>query len=415
MTLEVSKPQRIQLLDSGVVSSLTTGLRVRSETQLDELILTVAKDDYRTLCERLFNAGFDFPASLTGVDMDWGLGVVLHVQQLESKRKVAVRVYTGYSDAHVPSVTDLWGGVDWHEREAYDLVGIHFDGHHDHRRILLEDHWTIHPLQRKYNTRGYVIPGWSAKPWPSPEPWEEGFTPFGAAAAPALHTAPAAKPAAPAPAVSSETAPAPSSAAVTTSVDVAPAAPAVEAPKKVAKKWVPKGAAETPAPPTAETAPAIPLSEPVTAPAPTVTSSAPDDLKRLEGIGPKMNDALVAAGLDSFAKLAASNQGSLRAAIEAAGLSFAPSMDSWIEQAGLLARGDEAGFKALTDRLTAGRTDAPVSSTTVESPVSSGLASGVPVSSAATAETVTPPAPAAETGDEEKPRNPKIKRWNPNG
>ena len=246
MEVATTPKYAISLLPEAAVSSLLSGLKVRSETMFDELVLTVEKNDYRTLCERLFAAGFDFPSSMTGVDMEWGLGVVLHVQQLESKRKVAVRTYLPYDVPTLPTVSDMWGGVDWHEREAYDLVGITFAGHHDHRRILLEDHWTIHPLQRKYNTRGYVIPTWSAKPWPSPAPHEEGFVAFGVAAAPVAHAPAAPKPVA-APSASSEAAP------VATSSEIAPAAsseaapvavssdaPVSDAPKKAAKKWVPK-------------------------------------------------------------------------------------------------------------------------------------------------------------------------------
>ncbi len=266
MEVASSTKYAISLLPAESVSSLLSGLKVRSETQFDEVILTVEKSDYRVLCERLFAAGFDFPSSMTGVDMEWGLGVVLHVQQLESKRKVAVRTYVTYDAPTLPTVSDMWGGVDWHEREAYDLVGITFAGHHDHRRILLEDHWTIHPLQRKYNTRGYVIPTWSAKPWPSPAPHEEGFVAFGAAVAPVAHAPVAPKPVA-APAASSETTPAAPSSAVAPviSSDAAPVpasdAPVTETPKKVAKKWVPK------------TVEAAPLSEVVVAPQPTVAAS----------------------------------------------------------------------------------------------------------------------------------------------
>lgn len=81
----------------------------------------------------------------------------------------------------------------------------------------------------------------------------------------------------------------------------------------------------------------------------------PDDLTRLEGIGPKMAAALEAAGIRTFARLAITDEATLRAAIQQAGMSFAPSLVTWGEQAGFLARGDEAGFELLTDRLTAGR------------------------------------------------------------
>jgi large subunit ribosomal protein L4 len=122
----------------------------------------------------------------------------------------------------------------------------------------------------------------------------------------------------------------------------------VEATKPVAKVEAPKveavnaAAVETPAPV-------------VEAPKATAPASTPDDLKRIEGIGPKINDALIAAGIDTFVKLEAASEESLKAALETAGLRFAPSLGTWAEQSGFLVRGDEAGFKALTDSLTAGR------------------------------------------------------------
>jgi 3',5'-cyclic-AMP phosphodiesterase len=81
----------------------------------------------------------------------------------------------------------------------------------------------------------------------------------------------------------------------------------------------------------------------------------PDDLQRIEGIGPKISDALGVAGIDTFAKLEQANEDELRIALEHSGLRFAPSLSTWAEQAGFLSRGDEDGFKALTDSLVAGR------------------------------------------------------------
>jgi large subunit ribosomal protein L4 len=80
-----------------------------------------------------------------------------------------------------------------------------------------------------------------------------------------------------------------------------------------------------------------------------------DDLKRIEGIGPKFNDALIAAGIDTFAKLEKASEEELKTALETAKLRFAPSLPTWAEQAGYLVRGDEAGFKAFTEKLVAGR------------------------------------------------------------
>lgn len=60
-------------------------------------------------------------------------------------------------DARVPSVVEVWVGADWHEREAYDLFGIVFDGHPDLRRILMSEDWKGHPLRKDYV---YEDPQW---------------------------------------------------------------------------------------------------------------------------------------------------------------------------------------------------------------------------------------------------------------
>ncbi|QDT46329.1 NADH-quinone oxidoreductase subunit C [Symmachiella dynata] len=51
----------------------------------------------------------------------------------------------------VPSVTGVWGIADWHEREAYDLMGIHFAGHPNLRRILCPEDWVGHALRKDYD------------------------------------------------------------------------------------------------------------------------------------------------------------------------------------------------------------------------------------------------------------------------
>jgi hypothetical protein len=81
----------------------------------------------------------------------------------------------------------------------------------------------------------------------------------------------------------------------------------------------------------------------------------PDDLKIIEGIGPKMEQALKAAGIDTFAKLAQTSEAAIRSAIERAGLSFAPSVPTWARQAKYIVDGDLEGFEAYKARLTAGR------------------------------------------------------------
>jgi ribosomal protein L30 len=80
-----------------------------------------------------------------------------------------------------------------------------------------------------------------------------------------------------------------------------------------------------------------------------------DNLTMIEGIGPKMSQALMAAGIDTFAKLAEADEDALRAAINAAGLKLAPSLKTWASQAKYAADGDMDGLKRYQDELVGGR------------------------------------------------------------
>jgi predicted flap endonuclease-1-like 5' DNA nuclease len=97
---------------------------------------------------------------------------------------------------------------------------------------------------------------------------------------------------------------------------------------------------------------AEPEPEPEASPAP---SDEPDDLQKIEGIGPTVSRALVSQGIDTFAKLAEQSLDDLRDALAAEGVRFAPSAESWAEQAGYAARGDWDGLATLQDTLISGR------------------------------------------------------------
>lgn len=102
-------------------------------------------------------------------------------------------------------------------------------------------------------------------------------------------------------------------------------------------------------------APAAPFSgEAQDSPASTMANT-PDDLTRLEGIGPAISKALIAQGIDTYAKLASKTVEALQAATDAEGVRFSPSAESWAEQASYAAKGDWAGLAALQDRLIGGR------------------------------------------------------------
>ncbi len=93
----------------------------------------------------------DFLMCLSGIDLGKGnLGVVYNLASMEKKHKITIKVEVPRDKAEVPSVESVWKTANWHEREAYDLVGITFTGHPDLRRILLPTDWEGHPLRKDY-------------------------------------------------------------------------------------------------------------------------------------------------------------------------------------------------------------------------------------------------------------------------
>jgi NADH-quinone oxidoreductase subunit C len=94
---------------------------------------------------------FDYLMCLSGVDNNDGtLGVVYHLDSMKLRHKVTLKVVIPSDRPSLPTVEKVWRTADWHEREAYDLVGVVFEGHRDHRRILLPDDWEGHPLRKNY-------------------------------------------------------------------------------------------------------------------------------------------------------------------------------------------------------------------------------------------------------------------------
>ncbi|MCG3127518.1 MAG: NAD(P)H-quinone oxidoreductase subunit J, chloroplastic [Phycisphaerae bacterium] len=66
------------------------------------------------------------------------------------KNEIAIRIRVERDRPHIPSVADVWRAADWHEREAFDLLGVIFDGHPDLKRILCCEDWVGHPLRKDY-------------------------------------------------------------------------------------------------------------------------------------------------------------------------------------------------------------------------------------------------------------------------
>jgi NADH-quinone oxidoreductase subunit C len=102
------------------------------------------------------NLQYDFLETVTAVD--WPertprFDVVYQLLSLSQRCYVRLKIQVGQrreKQPDVPSVTGIWPGANWYEREVYDLFGITFSGHPDLRRILMPADWEGHPLRRDY-------------------------------------------------------------------------------------------------------------------------------------------------------------------------------------------------------------------------------------------------------------------------
>lgn len=122
---------------------------------LGEITLEVRKENLinvLTFFKQMVEPGYEVLMDLTGVDYFEPVkrtAVVYWLHNPTHFERVRVILFVERDEA-VPSVTHLWEGADWYERELFDLFGVNFEGHPDLKRILMPDDWKGHPLRRDY-------------------------------------------------------------------------------------------------------------------------------------------------------------------------------------------------------------------------------------------------------------------------
>lgn len=93
---------------------------------------------------------FDYIRCLCGVDYPDCVTIVYHLFSTKHRQKITVYTRLPKDDAKVASVTDVWAGADWHERETAEMFGVVFEGHPDPRKLLLADDNDAHPLRKDF-------------------------------------------------------------------------------------------------------------------------------------------------------------------------------------------------------------------------------------------------------------------------
>lgn len=123
-----------------------------------ELTLAIAPDKIVAVCRHLKDAQkFVRLSSVTAVDWypeEPRFEVVYHLHSVERNLRLRLKCRLTGANPEIDSVTPVWRGANWYERETFDLFGIRFRNHPDLRRIMLPGDWEGHPLRKDYPITG---------------------------------------------------------------------------------------------------------------------------------------------------------------------------------------------------------------------------------------------------------------------
>jgi NADH-quinone oxidoreductase subunit C len=135
---------------------LQTQFKFEAEWEEEMGRLTLPTEQILPVCEFLWKnpaTYFDSLSCLTAIDQGPEAGkmeVIYTLYSIPNHLTLHLRVILDRSSPTISSVSSIWRTADWHEREAFDLLGIQFSGHPDLRRILLPEDWEGYPLRKDY-------------------------------------------------------------------------------------------------------------------------------------------------------------------------------------------------------------------------------------------------------------------------
>ena len=153
-----------QLAETSAVARLLAWNRDAVESakfDRDELSITIQRSCIREACAILRDDSalkFSFLSDVTCVDWypaEPRFEVVYHLLSIPKKERLRLKVRLDSSSPVVESVTAVWPGANYFEREVFDLFGVRFSGHPYLRRLLMPEDWEGHPLRKDYPVEGY--------------------------------------------------------------------------------------------------------------------------------------------------------------------------------------------------------------------------------------------------------------------
>jgi len=134
--------------------SATVEERQYASSDTTYFMISIPVEDWVSFAEAAKDAGFDAFSDLFAIDHFTEAPryeVVLNLVAMEPRERIVVSTRVPYDDPAVPTLTNVFQGANFYERETYDLMGIEFPGHPDLTRILMPDEWVGHPLRKDYD------------------------------------------------------------------------------------------------------------------------------------------------------------------------------------------------------------------------------------------------------------------------
>ncbi len=151
------------MTDSNLFSTLKNKFPAITEEANTQNIIVPAENIQEICLFLKENLDFDYLINLSAVDYKDKLVLIYHFYSFKAKNlpalpagKICLKVFLNRDNPKVKSISNFWPAANWHEREAYDLMGIVFVDHPDLRRILLPDNWIGHPLRKDYEKQDIV-------------------------------------------------------------------------------------------------------------------------------------------------------------------------------------------------------------------------------------------------------------------
>src|SRR5580704_13480724 len=143
---------------AAAVEAFDGGACLSGKFDRGELTLEIAREKIVSVCGFLkYDLGFVRLSTITAVDWypdEPRFEVVYHLHSLDRNERLRLKCRLAGGDEEIDSVTVVWRGADWFERETFDLFGVRFRNHPDPRRIMLPDDWEGHPLRKDYSVMG---------------------------------------------------------------------------------------------------------------------------------------------------------------------------------------------------------------------------------------------------------------------